>query len=126
MELRSDDSASFSQGLRRSTKTASTNSPGDHDHDADWEIDPRDIEVKEAVGSGEFGTVHRALWFSSTVAVKVVRSMDHTSLADFRAELHMLQKLHHPHTVQFLGLHCQGRRLRPVSQSHCWAHRYSG
>ena len=28
MELRSDDSASFSQGLRRSTKTASTNSPG--------------------------------------------------------------------------------------------------
>ena len=40
-------------------------------HDADWEIDPQELEIKEVVGSGEFGTVHRALWLGSTVAVKV-------------------------------------------------------
>lgn len=44
---------------------------GKYEHDADWEINPKNIELKEAVGSGTSGTVHRALWLGSTVAVKV-------------------------------------------------------
>lgn len=96
MEVRLDDSASFTGGLKNPSKGFKSNMSaswdltlavfdagsgqkarqkasctGKMEHDADWEINPKEIELKEAVGSGNSGTVHRAMWLGSTVAVKV-------------------------------------------------------
>jgi hypothetical protein len=34
------------------------------------------------------------------VAVKILKRSDELGLGDFRSELNVLQKVHHPHTVQ--------------------------
>lgn len=68
-----------------------------------WEIDPSTLEIGPKVGQGEFGSVHRARWLGSLVAVKILRQADESGLGDFRTELNVLQKVHHPHTVRFFG-----------------------
>jgi len=68
-----------------------------------WEIDPATLEIGPKVGQGEFGSVHKARWLGSTVAVKILRQADESGLGDFRTELNVLQKVHHPHTVRFFG-----------------------
>ncbi|KAK9838136.1 hypothetical protein WJX81_003291 [Elliptochloris bilobata] len=69
----------------------------------EWEIDPSDLVIGVKVGEGEFGTVHKATWHRTLVAVKVLRASDEVALGDFRTELNVLQKVHHPHATQFLG-----------------------
>eukprot|EP00210_Caulerpa_lentillifera_P009225 g8794.t1 len=69
----------------------------------EWEIDREDIELKEKIGEGEFGTVYKALWHGTYLAAKLLKSTDSVALADFKTELSMLRKCHHPHTVQFIG-----------------------
>eukprot|EP00798_Chlamydomonas_sp_ICE-L_P023673 gene23673-9209_t len=73
------------------------------DYDPEWEIDPHDLTLMEKIGEGEFGIVHKALWHGTTVAVKILKETGAVALGDFRTELNVLQKVHHPHTVQFLG-----------------------
>lgn len=68
-----------------------------------WEIDPSTLEIGPKVGQGEFGSVHKARWLGSVVAVKILRQADESGLGDFRTELNVLQKVHHPHTVRFFG-----------------------
>lgn len=51
------------------------------------------------VGEGEFGIVHKAVWFGTIVAVKILKETSAVALGDFRTELNVLQKVHHPHTV---------------------------
>jgi len=36
------------------------------------------------VGEGEFGTVHRAKWYGTIVAVKILRRSDAVAVGDFR------------------------------------------
>lgn len=69
----------------------------------DWEIDPSTLEIGAKVGQGEFGAVHKARWHGATVAVKILRQADEAGLGDFRTELNVLQKVHHPHAVRFFG-----------------------
>eukprot|EP00210_Caulerpa_lentillifera_P005600 g5357.t1 len=69
----------------------------------EWEIDREDIELKEKIGEGEFGIVYKALWHGTYLAAKLLKSTDSVALADFKTELSMLRKCHHPHTVQFIG-----------------------
>ena len=38
----------------------------------------------EQVGEGEFGTVHRAKWYGTVVAVKILRRSDAVAVGDFR------------------------------------------
>ncbi|CAD7702248.1 unnamed protein product [Ostreobium quekettii] len=73
------------------------------EHDLDIEIDPKDITFVSQLGEGEFGIVHKALWHGTVVAVKILKQHTTVALGDFRTELNVLQKVHHPHTVQFLG-----------------------
>lgn len=40
----------------------------------DWEIDPDELEVGEHLGQGGYGTVYRAKWRGTEVAVKMVPS----------------------------------------------------
>ncbi|CAL5224575.1 g7281 [Coccomyxa viridis] len=69
----------------------------------EWEIDPKDLQIMEKVGEGEFGTVHKAKWYGTIVAVKILRRSDAVAVGDFRTELNVMQKVHFPHAVQFLG-----------------------
>ncbi|GMH42437.1 hypothetical protein BSKO_10356 [Bryopsis sp. KO-2023] len=69
----------------------------------DWEIDPKTLKLIEKIGEGEFGVVHKAMWHGTLVAVKVLKSSSGVAVGDFKTELNVLQKCHHPHTVQFLG-----------------------
>jgi len=68
-----------------------------------WEIDATDIEFVKKLGEGEFGEVHMGRWNGTLVAVKVLHKSDEVAMGDFRTELNVLMRTHHPHTVQFLG-----------------------
>ncbi|KAI8477395.1 MAG: protein kinase [Monoraphidium minutum] len=71
--------------------------------DPEWEVDPKKLQFEDKVGEGEFGIVYRATYLGTPVAVKVLKDNNAVALGDFRTELNVLQKLHHPHCVQFFG-----------------------
>jgi len=73
------------------------------DYDPEWEVEPSALQMLEKIGEGEFGIVYKAKWYGTVVAVKVLKETGAVALGDFRTELNVLQKVHHPHTVQFLG-----------------------
>jgi serine/threonine protein kinase len=53
-----------------------------------------------ASGGGEFGEVYKAKWHGSYVAAKVLKRSDEIALGDFRTEIAILRKIHHPNCVQ--------------------------
>jgi serine/threonine protein kinase len=70
----------------------------------EWEIDAAALRVGAPIGDGEFGTVHAGTWHGGApIAVKVLKRSDEVAVGDFRTELNVLQKVHHPNTCQFLG-----------------------
>ena len=71
--------------------------------DTDWEIEPSTLELGAKLGEGEFGVVYRALWHGTAVAAKVLKASSDIALGDFRSEIEVLRKVHHPNAVQFLG-----------------------
>ena len=73
------------------------------DFDPEWEIDPSKVFIMEKLGEGEFGVVHKARWFGTLVAAKILKSSNEIALGDFRGEIEILRRVHHPHAVQFLG-----------------------
>ena len=80
----------------------------------DWSIPLNEVVTMGTLGEGAFGTVSKGRWRGTLVAVKTLKrlknsSADRVALAEFRTELAMIQHLHHPHIVQFLGT-CSVRR----------------
>ncbi|KAL4856575.1 SUMO-activating enzyme subunit 2 [Chlorella vulgaris] len=73
------------------------------DFDPEWEIDPDSLEIMEKLGEGEFGVVHRAKWYGTLVAAKILKGSNDIALGDFRGEIEILRRVHHPNAVQFLG-----------------------
>lgn len=56
-----------------------------------------------SAGSGEFGDVYKAKWHGSYVAAKLLKRSDEIAIGDFRTEIAILRKIHHPNCTQFLG-----------------------
>eukprot|EP00887_Chlorella_sp_A99_P006013 scaffold27.g6013.t1 len=73
------------------------------DFDPDWELDPTSLTVLEKLGEGEFGVVHKARWYGTLVAAKILKGSSEIALGDFRGEIEILRRVHHPNAVQFLG-----------------------
>lgn len=48
--------------------------------------------------------MHKAMWHGTLVAVKVLKSSSKVALGDFKTEINVLQKCHHPHTVGINGI----------------------
>ncbi|KAI8477080.1 MAG: kinase-like domain-containing protein [Monoraphidium minutum] len=71
--------------------------------DPEWEVNPKELRLIERIGGGEFGEVYKAKWHGSYVAAKVLKRSDEIALGDFRTEIAILRKIHHPNCVQFLG-----------------------
>ena len=99
----------------------------------EWEIDPAALTLGRVIGEGEFGVVHEARWWGQPVAVKVLRRSgagpggggggaggggggEGVALGDLRSELAVLQRVHHPQTVQFLGAVTATRPFMIVSE----------
>jgi hypothetical protein len=75
----------------------------------DWGIPDDQISMTGILGEGAFGTVHKGKWRGTPVAVKTLKRLanataDKVAMAEFRTELALIQHLHHPHVVQFLGV----------------------
>ncbi|WVY91604.1 hypothetical protein V8G54_037118 [Vigna mungo] len=72
----------------------------------DWlEIPWDDLRIKERVGAGSFGTVYRAEWHGSDVAVKVltVQDFQDDQLKEFLREVAIMKRVRHPNVVLFMG-----------------------
>ncbi|XP_050207065.1 serine/threonine-protein kinase CTR1 isoform X2 [Mercurialis annua] len=72
----------------------------------DWlEISWDELHMKERVGAGSFGTVHRAEWHGSDVAVKVLTVQDFhdDQLREFLREVAIMKRVRHPNVVLFMG-----------------------
>ena len=73
-----------------------------------WEVRADDVHVLEELGRGRFGTVHRARWNGSDVAVKVVApgasAAERAAAAKLLAnEARTLARVRHINVVQMLG-----------------------
>ncbi|KAM7253386.1 hypothetical protein ACFE04_026004 [Oxalis oulophora] len=72
----------------------------------DWlEISWDELHIKERVGAGSFGTVHRAEWHGSDVAVKILTIQDlvDDQLKEFLREVAIMKRVRHPNVVLFMG-----------------------
>ncbi|XP_019456126.1 PREDICTED: serine/threonine-protein kinase CTR1 [Lupinus angustifolius] len=72
----------------------------------DWlEISWDDLRIKERIGAGSFGTVYRAEWHGSDVAVKVltVQNFHDDQLKEFLREVSIMKRVRHPNVVLFMG-----------------------
>ena len=57
----------------------------------------------KGAGEGEFGVVHKAVWHGTSVAVKTLKISSQLAVGDFRSEVELLQRIHHPNCCQLLG-----------------------
>ena len=74
--------------------------------DADVAISQDELRVGTVVGVGAFGTVYRALWRGTEVAVKRAHRAfsKRQDVADFIEEARMLMSLRHRNIVMFMGI----------------------
>ncbi|WOL16480.1 hypothetical protein Cni_G25267 [Canna indica] len=72
----------------------------------DWlEISWDELDIKERIGAGSFGTVYHAEWHGSDVAVKVLTEQDFrdVQLKEFLREVSIMKRVRHPNLVLFMG-----------------------
>eukprot|EP01119_Soliformovum_irregulare_P012216 TRINITY_DN315_c0_g1_i6.p1 TRINITY_DN315_c0_g1~~TRINITY_DN315_c0_g1_i6.p1 ORF type:complete len:437 (-),score=120.67 TRINITY_DN315_c0_g1_i6:295-1605(-) len=72
-----------------------------------YSIEYSDLKIQENIGEGAFGTVYKAIWRSSPVAVKKlkVEAMKQDVLKQFVAEVALMKDLRpHLNVVNFLGV----------------------
>jgi hypothetical protein len=57
------------------------------------------------IGQGAFGSVHRAVWHGTPVAVKVLlcKDLDPQVLSEFAQEVLVMARMRHPNVVLFMG-----------------------
>ena len=72
-------------------------------------------------GGGEFGEVYKAKWHGSYVAAKVLKRSDEIALGDFRTEIAILRKIHHPNCVQVCVCVC-GRGEKRLGAGRAGGH----
>ncbi|KAL5709595.1 non-specific serine/threonine protein kinase [Ranunculus cassubicifolius] len=84
------------------------------DLDIPWD----DLILKEKIGAGSFGTVHRADWNGSEVAVKILMEQDFHAVRfkEFLREVALMKRLRHPNIVLFMGAVTQPPNLSIVTE----------
>jgi Protein tyrosine and serine/threonine kinase len=93
------------------------------EREKDWDMDFGELKLDKEVGSGAFGSVWKAKWRATAVAVKMLhfegRSEDDLDamLNEFEAEAALMKALRpHSNLVQFQGVAGDDRRLAIVSE----------
>ncbi|KAG2403068.1 Serine/threonine-protein kinase [Vigna angularis] len=84
----------------------------------DLDIPWSDLVLREKIGSGSFGTVHRAEWNGSDVAVKILMEQDFHAerFQEFLREVTIMKRLRHPNIVLFMGAVTQPPNLSIVTE----------
>ncbi|CAN6452372.1 unnamed protein product [Victoria cruziana] len=84
----------------------------------DLDIPWTDLILKEKIGAGSFGTVHRADWHGSDVAVKILMEQDfhEERFNEFLREVAIMKRLRHPNIVLFMGAVTQPPNLSIVTE----------
>nr|KYP73796.1 Serine/threonine-protein kinase CTR1 [Cajanus cajan] len=84
----------------------------------DLDIPWSDLVLREKIGSGSFGTVHRAEWNGSDVAVKILMEQDFHAerFKEFLREVAIMKRLRHPNIVLFMGAVTQPPNLSIVTE----------
>ncbi|XP_031102668.1 serine/threonine-protein kinase CTR1-like [Ipomoea triloba] len=84
----------------------------------DLDIPWTDLVLKEKIGAGSFGIVHRADWNGSDVAVKILMEQDFhpERLQEFLREVAIMKRLRHPNIVLFMGAVTQPPNLSIVTE----------
>ncbi|XP_048321302.1 serine/threonine-protein kinase CTR1 isoform X4 [Ziziphus jujuba] len=77
-----------------------------------------DLVLKERIGAGSFGTVHRADWHGSDVAVKILMEQDFHAerFKEFLREVAIMKRLRHPNIVLFMGAVTEPPNLSIVTE----------
>ncbi|XP_062219189.1 serine/threonine-protein kinase CTR1-like isoform X2 [Phragmites australis] len=77
-----------------------------------------ELVLKEKIGAGSFGTVHRADWNGSDVAVKILMEQDFhpEHLKEFLREVAIMKSLRHPNIVLLMGAVTQPPNLSIVTE----------
>ncbi|KAB5552302.1 hypothetical protein DKX38_009613 [Salix brachista] len=110
----SKDSMFSEGGQLLSGKTSKEFSLDAEDSDIPWS----DLVLKERIGAGSFGTVHRADWHGSDVAVKILMEQDFHAehFKEFLREVAIMKRLRHPNIVLFMGAVTQPPNLSIVTE----------
>lgn len=84
----------------------------------DLDIPWNELILKERIGAGSFGTVHRADWHGSDVAVKILMEQDFHAerFKEFLREVAIMKRLRHPNIVLFMGAVTQPPNLSIVTE----------
>ncbi|KAK8563435.1 hypothetical protein V6N12_035581, partial [Hibiscus sabdariffa] len=84
----------------------------------DLDIPWGDLVLRERIGAGSFGTVHRAEWNGSDVAVKILMEQDLYAerFKEFLREVAIMKRLRHPNIVLFMGAVTQPPNLSIVTE----------
>ncbi|KAM6592955.1 hypothetical protein CsatA_000658 [Cannabis sativa] len=84
----------------------------------DLDIPWSELVIKEKIGAGSFGTVHRADWHGSDVAVKILMEQDFhpERFNEFLREVAIMKHLRHPNIVLFMGAVTQPPNLSIVTE----------
>ncbi|KAL1541367.1 copper transport protein ctr1, variant 2 [Salvia divinorum] len=77
-----------------------------------------DLVIKERIGAGSFGTVHRAEWNDSDVAVKILMEQDFHAerFKEFLREVAIMKRLRHPNIVLLMGAVTESPNLSIVTE----------
>ncbi|BCS82572.1 putative serine/threonine-protein kinase receptor [Cotonvirus japonicus] len=81
--------------------------------DDNWEIDYSELDVTEQIGAGGNGTVHKAIWKGTEVAVKIMINQNSTKEIDnsFKDEVRIMKNLRHPNVVLFMAASTRPPRM---------------
>ncbi len=73
--------------------------------DDKWEIERTEIQMKNKLGSGQYGDVYEGIWtrYQKRVAVKTLKE-ETMCLNDFLEEATVMKEMKHPNLVQLLGI----------------------
>ena len=73
----------------------------------EWEIDESRVKLLKVIGDGHYGNAYLANWNGTICVSKMIKKTDlsnPTVLAEFRSEISLQHRLHHPNVLQFFGV----------------------
>ena len=80
-----------------------------------WEIDRKQIELVEKVGTGQFGDVWKGLWNKTPIAVKTLKpgAMNHS---EFLQEAAIMRRLRHENILQIYAVSTKKKPVYIISE----------
>jgi serine/threonine protein kinase len=112
----------LSRSASKSKKAAAAAPPAERQEPRqEWEIDPREVLLKNVIAHGTFGTVHRGVYGGQDVAVKLLDWGNESTMtiekverlrSEFRQEVAVWHTLDHPNVTKFIGASMGNSDLR--------------